>query len=724
MRCRILPIAGAVCLAACADNPAAPPNTTPFDLPLARQNAGVAALGTLTRRTESGLVLTQRGFVLDAAADPSIRPPRYEPSVGRVGEELIVAIDPSTQIYLQGERASSLDAVAAGGVLIVAGSPREGRVAATLISDLASIASLMKTAAAPTARRQSQTAAGSLELPIQPAQASLCIGQNMDYTAPEIHEFHGCFGGPTASDTVPIPDIPLGCGLIGCWIADALTYTAALAGYVFDFPFRFGASTPNLVYHVPSPMTFELAALPASGPAFTMSGGLAIEAGIHFKLCNIFGCFDAGMQHFGLISALNQTRSAGPMREDQTVEVSAPACFSVGVLVIPNVPIDPLSVGVCYDLRLSGQPFQAFVRADGASGLIGGTEGQDIEFEGQAVTRSIRPDSTFVVVNYRNFQWEPRMLGGLYFTLNILDNEVGRTGTIPLPTSAFAPVHTPYPSVPGHTLATNPQALSEFLYQDTLAHVATFEVQPAPTTLTIISPPVLEQGMPMRARLTESFDGSRIVGAEIRFTATSASGAVLVAFDTTDAGGVAETVLPNGEHDVLVEYAGSNVYLPSSATQHVFVYLPTTFVIWGGNAGGLTLGARYQFWGAQWHKQVTGGSYTANASFKGWAHTENGESWLAGPGNSRRPPDGLGELIGVIVSTAIAKDGNVISGNVVGHVVLAVEDLRSYKPNPGHSAFGIMKAEVPGLIPEAALSTAARAARVRGTGRATPEPRE
>jgi hypothetical protein len=132
----------------------------------------------------------------------------------------------------------------------------------------------------------------------------------------------------------------------------------------------------------------------------------------------------------------------------------------------------------------------------------------------------------------------------------------------------------------------------------------------------------------------------------------------------------------------------------------VFVYLPTTFVIWGGNAGGVTLGGRYQFWGAQWSKQVTGGDFTANASFKGYAHTVIDDSWIAGGGNSTRPPDELGELIGVIVSTVITKEGEVITGNVVGHVLLRVENLASYQPNPGHSGFGVMRGEIPVPLPD------------------------
>jgi hypothetical protein len=317
-------------------------------------------------------------------------------------------------------------------------------------------------------------------------------------------------------------------------------------------------------------------------------------------------------------------------------------------------------------------------------------------FDGADHTRTIRPDSTFVDITYREFSWAPTMKVGIYFTIEILGGtSLWESPVIPIHEGPFTTITTPYPNTSeGFSVAADPDNLAQRLHQPTLARVETFKVAPAPTTLTIISPPTLEQGTPMRARLTESFDGSNIVGAQLRFTATSTSG-TLVAFGTTDASGVAETILPNGEHDVLVEYAGSEVYLPSSATQHVFVYLPTQFVIWGGNAGGVTLGGRYQFWGAQWHKQVTGGAFTANASFKGYAETVVGAEWVAGGGNSTRPPDELGGLIGVIVSTVITKKADVTRGNVARRVILQVEHLDRYRPDPGHSGFGIMKAEIP-----------------------------
>ena len=689
-RSALLILIGAVHLSACADNPSAPPE--PAADP-ARQVAAVGVVGILTERNGSTLVLVQRAFDLEPATAANVRSARYEPAIGRVGDPISIVVDASTQFYLNGERVSSLDGIPLQARLVVAGAPDRSGIRAAIVSDLASVRSATQAHAPPKSTAASDVRLASTDPPTG-QQVSLCIGQNMDYADPKIHEFHGCWLGPTVSDRIALPDIPLSCGLIGCFFVDEISYTAALGGWVFDWPFRFEATSPGLTYHVPSPVTFKLAALPASGTAFTFAGGLGIDLGVDLELCNIFGCFDLGTQHFSLFTTAHQTTGAGPLRPDHTLDINEVACpFSFG-LIPADIPLNPVSFLVCEDLVLIGEPFETSVQAAGASGQIGRI-GSIFDFDGADDTRSIRPDATSVVVTYREFNWVPRMQAGISFAIEILGGtRLWESPPIPIYTGPFAAITTPYPNTFGFTEATDPENLAQRLHQPTLATVATFQVAPAPTTLRIISPPVLEQGMPVRAQLTESFDGSRIANAQLRFTATSASG-TLVLLGTTDVLGIAEAVLPNGEHDVLVEYAGSEVYLPSSATQHVFVYLPTQFVIWGGNAGGVTLGSRYQFWGAQWHRQVTGGDFTANASFKGYAETVVGDEWMAGGGNSSGPPDEIAGLISVIISTAITKQGDVIKGNVARHVLLRVENPERYRPNPGHAGFGIMSGEVP-----------------------------
>jgi hypothetical protein len=167
---------------------------------------------------------------------------------------------------------------------------------------------------------------------------------------------------------------------------------------------------------------------------------------------------------------------------------------------------------------------------------------------------------------------------------------------------------------------------------------------------------------------------------------------------------VAQTVLPNGEHSVAVNFLGTQFYLASSASQSpVYVYRPTMFVIWGGNAEGIAVGGRYNFWGSQWHKQVTGGAYTADASFKGHAFSVSGLSWIGAPGNTLPPPAQMVEYIGVIVATQAALDGLNTVGNVAGLAILRVEDPASFVPDPGHPAWGVLQT----LIAPGALAVAA-----------------
>jgi hypothetical protein len=179
---------------------------------------------------------------------------------------------------------------------------------------------------------------------------------------------------------------------------------------------------------------------------------------------------------------------------------------------------------------------------------------------------------------------------------------------------------------------------------------------------------------------------------------------------TTDAGGTATATmilpatLPTGP--ALLQAAGDATARPAATSVPVLVYQPASFVVWGGNTPGLTLGQRVNFWGSQWADQLTGGDYQANPSFKGFAtpaatpiaiceptaHTGgspalDGSCWTSKPGNSK-PPASLGAYIGAIVSTAIAKQGSQIYGNIAAMIVLQVDPSSPYGPDPGHPGTG------------------------------------
>lgn len=698
----LLVLSGAVYLTACADGPVAPPSSdaaAPEVAPRAKGDGGVATLGVLARRSGSTLVLEQRELDFQPASDMRIRSVRHEPSIGRAGEELRVAIDAATEIYVNGKRVSSPSEIPLRAQLLVAGRPQGGGLRARVVTDLSGMAQ-------PTEAHQAigdPSSAKPQALVVDKsgtaaAVSSLCLGQNMDYVQTNIQEFHGCWGGPSASDNFDIPDIPFACPVLGCFVVDEYSYTLALGGWAYDFPFRFSASASDLTYHVPGNVSLSVAALPASGTAFTFTGGLGFDYGLNVDFCWITGgCDDLGTFHISILSMIHQTTGAGPLKPAQTLQIAEVSCPSVGVFVIPNFPFDPLALGLCQDLNLKGRSFFTTVAADGATRVAEATLG----FDGGNRTLAVRPDALQLNVGFSDFSWAPEMTMGFFFRLKSFGVTLVNFPTIPLTDGAFAAVSTPFPGNGDFTVATDPQSpvgSPSYLFQPTAVTVASLEVAPAPTTLAIISPATVPEGSPVRVRLTESYDGSPIAGALVRFTVTNASGSQNV-FRTTDGGGVAQSTFANGEYSVTAHFAGSDFYLASSAgPQQVFVYRPTTFVIWGGNAGGLTLGSTYQFWGSEWYTQVAGGDFAADEDFKGFAHTVSGASWIGAGGNSERPPNALAELIGVIVTTSMTKDGDATVGNVAGRAILRVHDLDAYRANPGHQGYGALKAALSPMV--------------------------
>jgi hypothetical protein len=154
-------------------------------------------------------------------------------------------------------------------------------------------------------------------------------------------------------------------------------------------------------------------------------------------------------------------------------------------------------------------------------------------------------------------------------------------------------------------------------------------------------------------------------------------------------------MLSTGEYSLNASFAGTTYYISSSASQSpLYVYRPTHFVIWGGNAGGIQVGHPYMFWGSDWWKEVTAGNFAANAKFKGYAEQVTDTMWWGLPGNSVHPPKTVPSHIGVIVTTQMDKQGSKVTGNIAKRVILRVEDPSAYRPNPGHAAWGTMKVEI------------------------------
>jgi RHS repeat-associated protein len=246
------------------------------------------------------------------------------------------------------------------------------------------------------------------------------------------------------------------------------------------------------------------------------------------------------------------------------------------------------------------------------------------------------------------------------------------------------------------------------------------------TALVYTGPPAIANGQPQQvsAVLTDSQSHAPLAGKTVTFTFGS-----VTASGTTDATGTATATLtlsasvPTGPALLQVAFAGDVGELPAATTAPVVVYQPASFVIWGGNTPGLTLGQYVNFWGSQWASQVTGGDFQANPSFKGYAipaptpvtlceptaHTSgspllDSSCWTSKPGNSK-PPATLSAYIGVIVSTSIAKQGSTIYGNIAALVVVQVDPSSPYGSDPGHPGFGMIAAVIQdgaSLFPHAA----------------------
>jgi RHS repeat-associated protein/uncharacterized repeat protein (TIGR01451 family) len=179
-----------------------------------------------------------------------------------------------------------------------------------------------------------------------------------------------------------------------------------------------------------------------------------------------------------------------------------------------------------------------------------------------------------------------------------------------------------------------------------------------------------------------------------------------------------------GPAQLSISFAGDADYKASSRVVPVEIYLTTSFVIWGGNSGGLKVGTDVNFWGAQWSRQVTSGNFAGDSSFKGFAGPVNPIQqcqpnvtsstlaqgcWPASPGNSGVPPASLPAYIEVIVSTAIARQGSSTFGNIACGAILKVDASPAYGPDPSHPGFGVITAvngDCAGVFPKPAVLTA------------------
>lgn len=679
-------LAGLVVAAGCSDQtslPTAPPSPDlagTSSLAVAAQPQRVGAVGVVDQvnAQERTLVVLQTG--LEFIPGKGVTVTGHELAIGSRNAKLQVVITPDTRIYLTGAEKTFAD-LATGTQVIVIGRAAGETLEATAITDLTPVEPPPGVREATRRRMAELSATPRLTSPFAAEEISWCVASDLDYPDVDVLEFQGCWGFPVTSDQIDV-DVPFLWVLLGFLQIDYFTYTAGLSGENFAWPFRFSAkATSGLVYHVPGEILLGVEGLPGLPGGFTFSGGFGVDFGMNLDFCTIFGdCSDLETLHAG-VGQTYESMGAPPTDTLSQLDIEEPTCLGMGVLPIKG--FSPLSVSYCWDMRFYGRPFMADVR-------VRGTPRVPFAFQPGTYDMSVRPDSTALRVVFDHMSWKPPYTVGGYFTFEVFDFEVWRTPNL------FNAPHDPMPFVvdpfpaPGLTLAH--RRSGELVYQPTFIEF-TLPVAPAPTQLAITSGPVVSQGAPVTVRLSEAFDQSAIPGQTVTIRAHGVGGTpsieVLV---TTDGSGIAPIILQPGQYHIVAEYDGAPTYEPSLAPMtSVVVYRPTTFVIWGGNSGGVTPGAKVQFWGRGWAKQLMqDGSYGGNASFQGFGLPFGENMWVSPPASSGREPATVPDVIGVIITTRVEGRGSNTVGNIAGYAVLRVEDPAAYQPNGGHAAMGVV----------------------------------
>jgi hypothetical protein len=112
------------------------------------------------------------------------------------------------------------------------------------------------------------------------------------------------------------------------------------------------------------------------------------------------------------------------------------------------------------------------------------------------------------------------------------------------------------------------------------------------------------------------------------------------------------------------------------------------FVI--GDNVNLTPGATVYFWGSQWSQNNPMSGGAAPNSFKGFENgsqpTACGGTWSSQPGNSSNPPASLPQMMAVLVSSSIQKNGSLVFGNVQKIVIVQINP--GYGASPGQAGTG------------------------------------
>jgi hypothetical protein len=240
-----------------------------------------------------------------------------------------------------------------------------------------------------------------------------------------------------------------------------------------------------------------------------------------------------------------------------------------------------------------------------------------------------------------------------------------------------------------------------------------FSITPEETTMSYTGPLVIlagSGGAKLTATLVEDgandndSDGGS-PGPVPSETVTLSVGSQSCTGTTGSSGNVTCTIpsitVPLGPETVGASFAGDAFYQASSDSKNAIVFaFPSRGAFTLGDTTVASAGSStVTWWGDTWWiaNSVSGGT---PASFKGFAGTITlptttppvgcGSSWTTLPGNSPPPVSGVPSYMGVVVTSAVTKSGNGISGNSTHIVVVKINP--GYAPNPQSAGTGTIVA--------------------------------
>jgi hypothetical protein len=258
------------------------------------------------------------------------------------------------QRHLALQRATSLDRLHAGMLVLVAGDDVAGTLRARVIS----------------------TVAGATVHHISPGKVSLGrqgAGPRSGVEADTGADFGGTFAGPTYSYARDFNNtLIFTIGIVQIRL-QLVTFAVGLGGAAYRWPFTFSA-TPGGPLVVGQPTTVNLQVTPQSRSdgGYTLNFTAGVDAGVGLYIYIAIGCGPTGLSscrfspkpHVGVGFSLS-TRSPAPM-PGQTVRLSQDTCPSIPIFAIPVVSWG-LVLRVCFAMTLKGAPFLASMSATGAN---------------------------------------------------------------------------------------------------------------------------------------------------------------------------------------------------------------------------------------------------------------------------------------------------------------------------------------------------------------------